>query len=102
MIEQGDYMVTNLARRIRDLPRIQQSASSNLDMVSGGQFQPKHIARWYLLQFLDLKRSLNIRILYLNEKVEEPSTHHLLFFLPTALRLLPARLASETTLALLL
>jgi hypothetical protein len=45
MIEQGDYMVVNLASRIRDLPRIQQSASSDLDLVSGGQFQPKHIAR---------------------------------------------------------
>jgi hypothetical protein len=36
-------MVVNLASRIKDLLRIQQSASSNLDMVSRGQFQPKHM-----------------------------------------------------------
>jgi hypothetical protein len=57
MIEQGDYMVVNLASRVRDLSRIQQSAKLQPRFGLWVQFQPKHIAWYELPRFLDLKRS---------------------------------------------
>src|SRR5277367_640389 len=90
MIEQGDYMVVNLASIVGSgtSPEFSSQRNPNLDLVSGGQFQPKHIAWYYLLRFLDLKRSLNIRILYLNEEPLNPSSP-----------LLPSHCTSVTTCA---
>jgi hypothetical protein len=69
MIEQGDYMVVNLASRVRDLSRIQQSTKLQPRFgLWGSNFSQSTSLGMNFHDSWILREVLNIRILYLNEK----------------------------------